>query len=252
MYRLATDDPSRARDPGNMPASPGPTAAAGRRGPRSRLARRVKRGLDLTLATCGLAAAAPVMLIIALLIRLRMGDPVLYRQVRPGLNGDPFTLLKFRTMRHPDPGRSDLEDSRGRVTRLGSALRRTSLDELPELWNVIRGEMSIVGPRPLLTEFLDYYTPEQARRHDVLPGMTGWAQVHGRRNVPMQQRIELDIWYVDNWSLRLDAHIMLATLGQIVRGSDSEPVRAVPIEELGWSTTAHSPSVEAESEGSGG
>ena len=200
-------------------------------------ARLLKRPLDLTLAFCGLVATGPVLIIIAVLIRVQMGRPVLYRQVRPGLHGAEFTLVKFRTMREPGPGASDLEDSRERVTRLGAFLRRTSLDELPELWNVLRGEMSIVGPRPLLTEFLQYYTDEQARRHDVLPGITGWAQVHGRRNVPMQQRIALDVWYVDNWSLRLDARIMLATIRQILRGSESEPQRAIPIDELGWATT---------------
>jgi lipopolysaccharide/colanic/teichoic acid biosynthesis glycosyltransferase len=202
------------------------------------MTRRLKRLLDLTLATCALVAASPILAVIAILIRLQMGSPVLYRQVRPGLHGQAFTLVKFRTMRHAEPGTSDLQDSRARVTRLGSLLRRTSLDELPELWNVVRGEMSIVGPRPLLTEFLQYYTPEQARRHDVLPGITGWAQVHGRRNVPMQERIAMDVWYVDNWSLRLDAEIVFATIGQIARGSESEPVRAIPIEELGWATTS--------------
>jgi lipopolysaccharide/colanic/teichoic acid biosynthesis glycosyltransferase len=170
-----------------------------------------------------------------------MGSPVFYRQVRPGFRGELFTLVKFRTMRHAAPGASDLENSRARVTRLGSFLRRASLDELPELWNVLRGEMSIVGPRPLLTEFLQYYTPEQARRHDVLPGITGWAQVHGRRNVPMQERIAMDVWYVDHWSLRLDAQIMLATISQLARGSEAEPVRAIPIEELGWETTPEQP-----------
>ena len=210
-------------------------------GPGRRQSLRLKRVLDLTVATCGLVAASPVLAIIAALIRLQMGSPVLYRQVRPGFGGQPFTLVKFRTMRRPEPGASDLEDSRARVTRLGSFLRRTSLDELPELWNVVRGEMSIVGPRPLLTEFLQYYTPEQARRHDVLPGITGWAQVHGRRNVPMQERIAMDVWYVDHWSLRLDARIMFATIGQVARGSESEPVRSIPIEELGWATTPGRP-----------
>jgi sugar transferase EpsL len=197
--------------------------------------RRLKRAFDLTLASCALVAASPMMLVIATLIRLTMGGPVLYRQVRPGLHGEPFTLLKFRSMRQPRTGASDLEDFRERVTRIGALLRRTSLDELPELWNVIRGEMSIVGPRPLLTEFLDYYTPEQSRRHNVLPGMTGWAQIHGRRNLQMQARIAMDVWYVDHWSLRLDARIILATIGQIIRGADAEPERSVPIEELGWS-----------------
>jgi lipopolysaccharide/colanic/teichoic acid biosynthesis glycosyltransferase len=138
-------------------------------------------------------------------------------------------------MRQPGPGEAEVGNARARVTRLGSLLRRTSLDEVPELWNVLRGDMSIVGPRPLLTEFLQYYTDEQARRHDVLPGMTGWAQIHGRRDVQMQERIALDVWYVDNWSLRLDARIMLATIAQIVSGSsESEPVQPVPFDQLGW------------------
>jgi lipopolysaccharide/colanic/teichoic acid biosynthesis glycosyltransferase len=198
--------------------------------------RRVKRLLDVTLAASGLVAGSPFLLLIAVLIRVRMGNPVLYRQVRPGLHGDPFTLVKFRTMRHPRAGEAEVGNARARVTRLGSLLRRTSLDEVPELWNVLRGDMSIVGPRPLLTEFLQYYTPEQARRHDVLPGMTGWAQIHGRRNVQMQERIALDVWYVDNWSLRLDAQIILATIRQIVSGSsESEPAKSVPFDQLGWS-----------------
>jgi len=175
------------------------------------------------------------LLLIAVLIRLSMGSPILFHHVRPGLHGQPFALVKFRTMRQPASRSPALpEETRNRVTRLGSLLRRTSLDELPELWNVLRGEMSIVGPRPLLMAFLDYYTPEQARRHDVPPGMTGWAQVHGRREVQMQERIALDLWYMDHWSLRLDAKIMLETIGQIVRGSGSEPSRPVPIEDLGW------------------
>jgi lipopolysaccharide/colanic/teichoic acid biosynthesis glycosyltransferase len=176
------------------------------------------------------------MAVIAVLIRLSMGSPVLFHHERPGLHGKPFRLVKFRTMHEPSAVPTAPDEHRSRVTRLGALLRRTSLDEIPELWNVLRGEMSIVGPRPLLMEFLDYYTPEQARRHDMRPGMTGWAQVHGRREVQMQERIALDLWYVDHWSLRLDARIMLETLGQIVRGSGSEPTRSVPIDELGWET----------------
>lgn len=175
------------------------------------------------------------MMVIAIAIRLRMGSPVLFRQQRPGLHGRPFTLLKFRTMRDEEPSTNGgFRDSRVRVTRLGSILRKTSLDELPELWNVVRGEMSIVGPRPLLMEYLEYYSDEQARRHEVLPGMTGWAQVHGRREVEMQQRLALDVWYVDHWNLRLDARIMRATIGQIVRGKNAEPTRTMAVADLGW------------------
>ncbi|RLE17282.1 MAG: sugar transferase, partial [Actinobacteria bacterium] len=176
-----------------------------------------------------------VLLLIAVLIRLSMGSPVLFRHVRPGLHGRPFTLVKFRTMREEEASSGGgAQNSRTRVTRLGSVLRKTSLDELPELWNVLRGEMSIVGPRPLLTEYLEYYTREQARRHDVRPGMTGWAQIHGRREVPMQQRIALDVWYIDHWSLRLDADIMLGTLGKLLRGENAEPTVVVAPADLGW------------------
>jgi sugar transferase EpsL len=193
-----------------------------------------KRLLDVVLAACGLIASAPVLLVMAIAIRLTMGSPVLFRQSRPGLHGQPFELVKFRTMRDPTDAQGNVIETRQRVTRVGSILRRTSLDEIPELYNVLRGEMSIVGPRPLLMEFMQYYNATQRRRHDMRPGMTGWAQVHGRRTVQMQERIALDVWYVDNWSLRLDAHIMLTTIGQILRGQGAEPTRGVPVAELGW------------------
>jgi sugar transferase EpsL len=194
-----------------------------------------KRLLDVVLAACGLIAAAPVLLLIAIAIRLSMGSPVLFRQLRPGLHGQPFELVKFRTMRDPTDAQGNVIETRQRVTRVGSILRRTSLDEIPELYNVLRGEMSVVGPRPLLMEFMQYYNATQRRRHDMRPGMTGWAQIHGRRNLQMQARIAMDVWYVDHWSLRLDARIMFATIGQIIRGADAEPERSVPIKELGWS-----------------
>jgi lipopolysaccharide/colanic/teichoic acid biosynthesis glycosyltransferase len=182
------------------------------------------------------------MAIVAIAIRTQMGSPVLFRQQRPGLDGRPFTLVKFRTMHDDEPAADgEFRDSRRRVTKLGSVLRKTSLDELPELWNVLRGEMSIVGPRPLLMEYLDYYSEEQARRHDVLPGMTGWAQVHGRREVQMQDRLAMDVWYVDHWSLRLDAWIMRATIGQIVRGHNAEPTRTMSVADLGWEKADHDP-----------
>lgn len=196
--------------------------------------RRAKRALDVVLATCALVAFSPVVAAMAVVIRLSMGRPILFRQLRPGYRGRPFELMKFRTMREP----SDDEPSTSfdRVTPIGRLLRKTSLDEIPELVNVLRGEMSIVGPRPLPMEFLDYYSTDQMRRHDVLPGMTGWAQIHGRRSVQMQQRIALDLWYIDHWSLRLDARIMLATVRQVLRGEGAEPAQSVPYAELGWST----------------
>ena len=180
-----------------------------------------KRLLDVVLSVCGLIASAPLLLLMAIAIRLSMGSPVLFRQLRPGLHGKPFELVKFRTMRDPTDARGNLIETRQRVTRVGSILRRTSLDEIPELYNVLRGEMSIVGPRPLLMEFMEYYNSTQRRRHAMRPGMTGWAQVHGRRAVQMQERIALDVWYVDNWSLQLDARIMLTTIGQMLRGQGS-------------------------------
>jgi len=173
---------------------------------------RTKRILDLALTIPGLLVISPLLGIIALWIRLRMGSPVLFRQVRPGLRAKPLTLYKFRTMvdaRDTD-GRPFSDETR--LTALGRSLRSFSLDELPELVNVLRGEMSLVGPRPLLTSYLDRYTPEQARRHEVLPGMTGWAQVNGRNALTWEEKFQLDVWYVDHRSLWLDLKILAITL----------------------------------------
>ncbi len=163
---------------------------------------------------------------IALAVRRDVGSPILFRQLRPGLRGRPFTIYKFRTMREPPPGMTasvtDLEgrvEDRDRTSSLGHFLRRSSLDELPELWNVLKGEMSIVGPRPLLMEYLPRYTPEQARRHDVRPGITGLAQIRGRHLLEWDERFKLDIWYVDHWSTRLDFEIIGATIKEVLRGS---------------------------------
>jgi lipopolysaccharide/colanic/teichoic acid biosynthesis glycosyltransferase len=163
------------------------------------------------------------MLGVALAVRVKLGSPILFRQTRPGLHGRPFELVKFRTM-------LDRMDDRGaplpdevRLTRLGRFLRRTSLDELPELWNVVRGEMSIVGPRPLLMEYLDLYTDRLAKRHDVLPGITGWAMVNGRRVLSMQERLELDVWYVEHRSLLLDFEILARTAQLVLTGAGAEP-----------------------------
>ena len=175
-----------------------------------------KRVMDVVLASLLLFVAAPVMAIVALLVRVNLGRPVLFRQVRPGLHGKAFECVKFRTMR-------DLRDESGeylpndaRLTRFGEWLRSTSLDELPELWNVLKGDMSLVGPRPLLMEYLPLYTAEQRRRHEVRPGLTGWAQVNGRNTVPWEERFRMDVWYVDHRSLRLDLRILLVTVGRIV------------------------------------
>ncbi len=176
-----------------------------------------KRALDLGLGLTAGVLLLPLALVLAALVRLRLGSPILFRHVRPGLDGEPFTLLKLRTMR-------DLRDESGnflpdedRLTRFGRFLRRTSLDELPELWNVLRGDMSLVGPRPLLLEYLPRYTAEQARRHDVRPGITGWAVVHGRNALSWEEKFDLDVWYVDHLSLALDLKILLRTLRAVVR-----------------------------------
>jgi len=180
----------------------------------------VKRAVDLLGASAGLLIAGIPMLVIATMIRVTMGAPVLHRATRPGRGGRPFVMLKFRTMREAlDENGQPLPD-RLRVTRLGATLRRTSLDELPELLNVLRGEMSLVGPRPLLMQYLTRYTPEQARRHDVLPGITGWAQVQGRNAISWDDKLAYDVWYVDHQSLWLDLRILARTVIRVVRQQD--------------------------------
>jgi len=176
-----------------------------------------KRLFDLALAVPGLVLISPLLLIIGMLAWLLHGRPILFRQVRPGYRAAPFTLYKFRTMtegRAPEGNsRSDAE----RLTRFGRFLRSFSLDELPELFNVLRGEMSLVGPRPLLTQYLARYTPEQARRHEVLPGITGWTQVNGRNAIGWEQKFRFDVWYVDHWSLGLDLKILVITIWKVLR-----------------------------------
>ncbi len=182
--------------------------------------RRLKRAGDVLGAAVGLVALGPLIAGTALLVLAIDGRPVLFRHQRPGLGGRPFTMLKFRTMRDPAPGEGWRMGDGRRVTRLGRILRSTSLDELPELWCVLRGEMSLVGPRPLLVEHLAAYTAQERRRHDVLPGITGWAVVHGRHTSSFQERLALDVWYVDHWSLLLDLRILVLTIVQLLRRSD--------------------------------
>jgi sugar transferase EpsL len=174
--------------------------------------------MDIAVAATSLVVFAPVMAAIAIAIRRDVGSPILFRQMRPGLHEQPFEIVKFRTMR-------DIRDSKGRLlpiedrtTRLGSLLRRLSLDELPELWNILKGDMSLVGPRPLLMEYLPSYTPEQARRHEVRPGLTGWSQVNGRHALEWEDRFKLDVWYIDHWSLRLDLRILATTIRKVASG----------------------------------
>nr|WP_134774942.1 sugar transferase [Ornithinimicrobium flavum] len=172
--------------------------------------------MDLAVAVVGLAATAPIQAVAAVAIRCTMGRPVLFRQQRPGLNGQIFEMVKFRTMHHVDTVRGRVTDEE-RLTKLGQLLRSTSVDELPTLWNVLRGDMSIVGPRPLLVEYLPLYSPEQARRHDMRPGLTGLSQVSGRNAVSWDERFRLDVAYVDGWSLRGDVEILLRTVAAVVK-----------------------------------
>jgi sugar transferase EpsL len=176
-----------------------------------------KRILDLTVSISAVILLSPLTLLVALVVRLMLGSPVLFRQQRPGLNGKPFTLYKFRTMTDArDPQGNLLADAK-RLTRLGRFLRSTSMDELPELYNVIKGDMSIVGPRPLLMKYLNRYTTEQMRRHEVKPGITGWAQVNGRNVLTWEDKFRLDVWYVDHQSLWLDLKIIAITVWKIFK-----------------------------------
>lgn len=177
----------------------------------------MKRLLDVFAALTGLIILSPVILGTAAAIRWRMGSPILFVQERPGLNGRPFGMLKFRTMRDAsDHAGNSLADAE-RITPLGQFLRSASLDELPGLWNVLKGDMSLVGPRPLLMEYLPLYSAEQARRHDVKPGITGWAQVNGRNALSWEQKFALDLWYVDNHSVVLDIKIICLTLAKVLK-----------------------------------
>jgi len=176
-----------------------------------------KRLLDLVLAALGLVMLSPVFVVMMLMLLAQGGGPVFFRQERPGRGGRPFTLIKFRSMRNTRGADGALLPDAARLARLGRVLRSTSLDELPELWNVLRGEMSIVGPRPLLMRYLDRYSPEQARRHDVRPGLTGYAQIKGRNSLSWDDKLALDTWYVDHRSLALDLRIMAATILLVVR-----------------------------------
>lgn len=175
----------------------------------------MKRLLDIVGALFLLILLLPALLVVAVLVRARLGSPVLFRQARPGKGGRPFTMVKFRTMAVPVAGAPVAPDAE-RLTPFGRRLRASSLDELPELWNVLRGEMSLVGPRPLLMAYLDRYTPEQTRRHEVRPGLTGWAQVNGRNATTWEERLRLDVWYVDNRTVALDLRILLRTVGLVL------------------------------------
>lgn len=180
----------------------------------------LKRGMDLAGAGAAALVLGPVVVGAAAAVRIAHGSPVLFRQKRPGLHGKPFHLYKFRTMREPRPGEDMLGSDADRVTPLGRFLRTTSIDELPSLLNVLKGDMSLVGPRPLLMRYLDRYTPEQARRHEMKPGITGLAQVRGRNALSWEEKFALDIEYIDNWSLLLDLQILAETVLKVVKRAD--------------------------------
>jgi lipopolysaccharide/colanic/teichoic acid biosynthesis glycosyltransferase len=178
--------------------------------------RYAKRPFDLLLAIPASIILSPILLLVAAVVRFRLGSPILFRQQRPGLHGQPFTIIKFRTMTDARDAQGDLLPENERMTSVGRFLRSSSLDELPELWNVVRGEMSWVGPRPLLMEYLKFYSPEQARRHQVRPGITGWAQVNGRNAISWDDRFQLDVWYVDHLSFAVDMRILYLTVVNVL------------------------------------
>jgi lipopolysaccharide/colanic/teichoic acid biosynthesis glycosyltransferase len=190
--------------------------------------------MDVGVAAAVLVMSSPLVIVVAVLVRMLLGPPILFRQVRPGLRARPFVLLKFRTMLDARGADGHLLSDGERLTAFGRLLRATSLDELPSLWNVLRGDMSLVGPRPLLVQYLDRYSPEQARRHDVKPGITGWAQIHGRNAVTWDRKLALDVWYVDHASLALDLRILGLTVWKVLnRDGVSAPGHATTSEFMG-------------------
>jgi lipopolysaccharide/colanic/teichoic acid biosynthesis glycosyltransferase len=178
----------------------------------------IKRLVDLVVSFCGLILLAPLLATCAVSIRLAMGPPTLFQQIRAGRNGSPFALYKFRTMTDEKDATGRLLPDDHRLTRIGRFLRRSSIDELPQLWNVVRGEMSLVGPRPLFIQYVKRYSPRERRRLEVTPGITGWAQANGRNSLPWSRKFELDVWYVDHWSLGLDFWILALTVIRVLRG----------------------------------
>lgn len=177
----------------------------------------VKRLFDIFVSSVGLVTLSPILIFVALLVRINLGAPVLFIQLRPGFEGKPFQILKFRTMREARDANGSMLSDAARLTRFGKFLRASSLDELPELWNVLKGDLSLVGPRPLLIDYLPLYSAEQARRHEVKPGITGWAQVNGRNTLTWEEKFMFDLWYVENRSMMLDLRILLITMLQVMR-----------------------------------
>lgn len=209
----------------------------------------LKRGLDVVGAASVLVLASPAMALTAVAVRLSMGSPVLFRQQRPGRDARPFVLFKFRTMRDALGADGKPLPDEARVTKTGQLVRSLSLDELPQLWNVLRGDMSLVGPRPLLMQYLARYDARQARRHEVLPGITGWAQVNGRNALSHEERFELDVWYVEHWSPKLDAEILLLTLRAVFRRSGISAPDHVTMAEFMGTVPATTEYIEADQAG---
>jgi len=177
----------------------------------------IKKILNFVLSISSLIILSPILLIVSISIIIFIGRPVFFKQNRPGLIGQPFNFYKFRTMTNKKDESGNLLPDKERLTPFGAFLRKTSLDELPSLWNVLKGDMSLVGPRPLLMEYLDYYSPEQARRHEVKPGITGWAQINGRNSISWEEKFKLDVWYVDNQSFWLDMKIIVLTIWKVLK-----------------------------------
>ena len=202
---------------------------------------RTKRAFDLVAGATLAAILSPVIVIVALLVRARLGSPVLYRQIRPGLRGRPFTIYKFRTMVETTDASGRLLPSVERTPPFGQRLRALSLDELPELWNVLKGDMSLVGPRPLMTAYLPRYSPEQARRHDVRPGITGLAQVSGRNAISWEEKFALDVRYVDTHSVRMDLGILARTVGVVLSRGGVRYAESIDMPEFLGSDTARPP-----------
>ena len=181
---------------------------------------RIKRGLEFIIALIGVILASPILLIIAILVRIKLGSPIFFRQSRVGLNGEIFEMVKFRTMKDAYDAEGNLLPDEERLTKIGKFIRKTSLDELPQLFNVLKGDMSLVGPRPLLVEYLPLYSEEQMKRHNVRPGITGYAQVNGRNNISWTKKFELDVYYVENFSLWLDIKILFQTVAKVLGQAD--------------------------------
>lgn len=179
----------------------------------------MKRALDVTVSAAALVILSPVLLIVAALVRWKLGSPILFKQVRPGLQAKPFTLIKFRTMSSAPVDPTDGSSDSDRLDPFGAKLRSTSLDEMPEIWNILKGDMSLVGPRPLLMHYLPLYSERQSRRHEVRPGVTGWAQINGRNATPWPERLEMDVWYVENRTTWLDLKILALTIPRALRRS---------------------------------